>query len=266
MPVYAGIDCGGSCTKLCLLREDREPEYILLGSGDDPRRFLPQEELTLALTGIRAEEWDWSAFPHRRLTEYEATALGARRLSGRENILVVNCGTGTTFLHAQPDMTVHLGGSGIGGGMLPGLAQALIGSADTGELQRLAEGGSLSAIDLNISDFSNTDRLALGAEVTVANFGKLGPQSRPEDKALGLLNALYQTVGIMAVFAARSCGAAEIVVTGGSAVLSRAQELLDKVGDLCGFDFFIPEKAAFCTALGAAVIARNETKGDGHGK
>lgn len=256
MSVSVGIDCGGSSTKLCLLNEDLPPQFIKFPPGGDPRSVLPPRA-ALGLTGVRVRDADWADLPYRRLVEYKATACGARKLSGLDHILVVNCGTGTTFLCADADKTDHLGGSGIGGGMLPGLGLRLLGTADTDELCRLAEKGDLNRVDLNISDFNNTSLLSLAPDVTVANFGKLNASTRREDIALGLLNALYQTVGIMAAFAARSCGVSDIVVTGGAAI-GLAQRLLDKVGELCGVRFLIPENAVFATALGAAELTAKE--------
>lgn len=266
MSVFAGIDCGGSCTKICLLRPHEPPELIKLPRKADPRAVLPGEGLRVAITGVRADETNWKGFAGQRLTEYEATARGARKLSGLKNALVVNCGTGTTFLHAAPGHTEHLGGSGIGGGMLPGLGLRLLGTADVSEISHLAAGGDLSRVDLNISDFSNTSQLALGADVTVSNFGKLGADTSTEDIALALLNTLFQTVGVMAAFAARGCGLKDIVVTGGAAGIDQAKPQLDKVGELCHVRFHLPEKAVFATALGAALLLKEqETEVATHG-
>lgn len=261
MSVFAGIDCGGSCTKISLLRTGEATQHFKLPFQADPRAVLPGQGQYVAITGVRANETNWSGFDAQRLTEYEATALGARALSGLEEALVVNCGTGTTFLHAAPGRTEHLGGSGIGGGMLPGLGLRLLGTGDIAEISRLASRGDLSGVDLTISDFSNTSQLSLGADVTVSNFGKLTADTAPEDTALALLNALFQTVGIMAALAARSCGTADIVVTGGTAGIPQAKHLLDKVGELCRVRFHLPEKGVFATSYGAALLQKQQHPG-----
>ena len=256
MSVHAGIDCGGSCTKICLLRPEAPPEFIRLPWEADPRAVLPGEGLMVAVTGVRADEINWKGFSALRPTEYEATALGARTLSGLTEALVVNCGTGTTFLHAAADKTTHLGGSGIGGGMLPGLGLRLLGTDSIPDISELAARGDLRRVDRNIADFSNTAQLGLDGEVTVSNFGKLSADTAPEDIALGLLNALYQTIGVMAAFAAKGCGLEQIVVTGGAAEIPLARPLLDKVGKLCHVSFHLPPNAAFATALGAAWLMK----------
>ncbi len=263
MSVYAGIDCGGSCTKICLLHPDAPPEFIRLSRDADPRAMLPGKGMVVAVTGVRANETNWTGFAGQRIVEYEATARGALRLAGLTEALVVNCGTGTTFLHAAPDKTLHLGGSGIGGGMLPGLGLRLLGTDSIPRISELAAGGDLRRVDWNISDFSNTAQLDLNADVTVSNFGKLTAETSPEDTALALLNALYQTIGIMAAFAARSCGLDQIVVTGGAAEIPQAQPLLDKVGELCHVQFHIPPNASFATALGAARMAESQRRTEG---
>ena len=64
---------------------------------------------------------------------------------------------------------------------------------------------------------------------------------------------VFQTIGMMAVFAARSVGASDIVLTGNLAAVPQAPELFSALQKLTGFRFTVPEHAEFATALGAAL-------------
>ena len=59
-------------------------------------------------------------------------------------------------------------------------------------------------------------------------------------------------------FACKNTDIKEIVVTGTVATLPQAQKYLDGVGMLHGIKFTIPEKAAFATAIGAALLYFSE--------
>jgi type II pantothenate kinase len=50
----------------------------------------------------------------------------------------VSVGTGTSFTRITPVRAWHVGGTGLGGGMLMGLSSRLCGTDDMEELQRLA--------------------------------------------------------------------------------------------------------------------------------
>ena len=100
-------------------------------------------------------------------------------------------------------MIEHLGGTGIGGGTLVGLSNAVLNVRDIKNLVKLAQKGDLRRVDLAIGDITTNAVSNLPFDATASNFGKLSELATPEDIALGLLNLVYQTVGMLAASASR---------------------------------------------------------------
>lgn len=74
-----------------------------------------------------------------------------------------------------------------------------------------------------------------------------------EDIALGLLNMVFQTIGMLSVFALRNDTVKDVVLTGSLANMSIAPEVMGFVEEISDVKFFIPENATFATAIGAAL-------------
>ena len=86
-----------------------------------------------------------------------------------------------------------------------------------------------------------------------ANFGKLSDLANRHDIALGIVNMVSETIGMMAVFAARSFGLKNIVLTGNLATIAPANKIFENLSSTFGVNFIIPENAQFATAIGAAL-------------
>ena len=223
-------------------------------------RLLYEQDLTLAdvreivLTGVGATAvaGDVYGIPTHRVVEFEAIGRGGLVLSGLSRALVVSMGTGTAFVRASLDGSTHLGGSGVGGGTLLGLSKLLLDTDDADAVLALAQTGDLSAVDLSIREISPSGIPSLPPETTAANFGNLKSTAGKPDVALGLINTVFQTAGVMAAFA--SGKELPIVVTGTLATFPCAAPILDGVGALHGICFHIPDNAAFATAIGAASL------------
>src|SRR5699024_918888 len=139
--------------------------------------------------------------PTSIVDEFYCTGRGGLYLSDLEEGIIVSMGTGTAFVYATPDKIEHLGGTGIGGGTLVGLSNAVLNVRDIKNLVKLAQKGDLRRVDLAIGDITTNAVSNLPFDATASNFGKLSELATPEDIALGLLNLVYQTVGMLAVFA-----------------------------------------------------------------
>lgn len=61
-----------------------------------------------------------------KMEEFQAIGYGGLKLSGLTDALVVSMGTGTAYVRAGKDGMKHIGGSGVGGGTLMGLASRLV--------------------------------------------------------------------------------------------------------------------------------------------
>jgi type II pantothenate kinase len=269
MKVILGVDIGGSTTKIVAFEEKQRVLDCLQVRAVDQitslygaiGHILYKCHLTLrdveafVLTGVGATmvKGDIYGIHTYRVKEFEAIGRGALELTGLKETLVVSVGTGTAFVMASEKECRHIGGSGVGGGTLTGLASRLLGETHIDAIVAAAEKGSLRQVDLAICDISNEEIPSLPPHVTAANFGKVESTATKEDFALGLLNMVFETVGSLAAFACKNTEIREIVVTGSVAALPMAQKYLDGVGMLHNVRFIIPEQAIFATAIGAAL-------------
>ena len=260
MGVILGIDAGGSTTKIIGLRPDGSVISMLRVRADDQvtslygalGNYLEQNHFRLddiarvVLTGVGASFVEGNLFtlPTFRVDEFSACGTGALALSEQQAGLVVSMGTGTAFLWADGSGEIkHLCGSGIGGGTLGGLCRKLVGMERFGQIQRLAEQGDVSRVDLTIRDITVNPAATLDPTLTAANYGKLAEDASAADLAAGAVNLVLQAIGTMTVLAARSCGTNTVVLTGSVTTLSQAEANFQNFHRLYGLDYIIPEKA-----------------------
>ena len=166
-------------------------------------------------------------------------------------------GTGTALIHAKKTengtVTEYLGGTGVGGGTLLGLAKKMIGIDNIDHLEQLAADGDLTNVDLRIRDMSSDHSLQINDELTASNFGKLSDIATPNDVALGISNMVAETIAMLAVFAARSFNIKQVVLTGNLTVLRSITNAFKGLEDLFDVEFIIPDNSQFATVIGAAL-------------
>jgi type II pantothenate kinase len=170
-----------------------------------------------------------------------------------DNIIITNIGTGTVIIEACRDSIVHFGGSGVGGGTIYGLAKHLLPTAEFSGIMELAENGNLSQVDLLMEDIMVKDMSFLGKETTAANFGKMLDTAASGDIALGILNMVYQVIGMLSVFAARAKNKDKVIITGKGSGNSIGKKILAGITAMYGIQFIYPENAEYTTALGAGL-------------
>ena len=270
MSIILGVDVGGSTTKIVAF--DQKPIGMLqVRAGDQLTslygaigNLLHQHNLSLeqvekiVLTGVGASliEEDIYGIPTCNVDEFAAIGKGGLLLADEEDALVVSMGTGTAFVYAKGDQIEHIGGSGVGGGTLIGLSSKLLGESDFEAIIALSKEGDLSHVDLSVQDISNAEISTLPKNVTASNFGRIKTTATKGDLALGLINMIFQTAGVMAAFTAKARGFQKVIVTGSVTALPQAKEIFDGVGALHGIPFTIPPQATFATALGAAALQK----------
>lgn len=270
LKVILGVDIGGSTTKIVALAENKNiVDTLQVKAGDQKTslygavgHILYKNSLTIenvskiVLTGVGAEavEGDVCGVKTHRVKEFQAIGRGGKMLSGKDNILVMSMGTGTAFVRSEGDSIRHIGGSGVGGGTLLGLSAKMLDTTDIDFIVSLAEKGDLKNVDLLIGDISTAEIPSLPSDATAANFGRLRAAATKEDLAKGLMNTVFQTAGMLAVFACLDTDIRDVVVTGTLASFPQAKEILPAVGALHNINFIIPENAIFATAIGAALL------------
>ena len=147
-------------------------------------------------------------------------------------------------------------GTCMGGGSLLGLSNLLLNVRNFDVLRELAETGNLANVDLTVGDISKGDIATLPPHTTASNFGKISDVASKNDIALAIFNLVFQTIGVMAVFAAKGQNRNEAVLIGNLTTLPYCSTVMKGLEELHGFKFVIPEHAEYGTAIGAALATR----------
>ena len=253
-----GVDIGASTTKLALVKGGRCIKALRVPDGQKLEEALAEFGTAgvrrVALTGVGASfiTQDIGGIATVHVDEFLALSRGATKLAKNNNCLVVSVGTGTSFTRATPIRSWHVGGSGMGGATLKGLAESLCGIADMNELQTLAAQGDLGKVDLQLQDVSQGSLSNLLPTSTVANMAKASGDKA--DLAAGLCNLIFQNIGIMAAFAVAKHLTRTVVLVGTITDWPIAAGSLGDVAALHKVHFITPNHAPFATAIGAAMV------------
>ncbi len=273
--IVIGIDVGGSTTKIvgfeCVGGECRliQPQFVkandpitstygAFGKFTDENRISISDISKVMITGVGSSyvKRDLYGLDCRRVEEFASIGIGGLYLSGLDEALVVSLGTGTAMVHAKRggDMR-YLGGTGVGGGTLMGLSKLMLKADTMAHIEEYAESGELKNIDLTIKDLTAKNaKSALLEDMTAANFGNVSDIASKSDLAAGIMNLVFETVGMVSIFAARSCGVKNIVLTGNLTRLKKCKEKFAEFNLMgYGVNFVIPELAQFSTVIGTAL-------------
>ncbi len=271
MSIIVGIDVGGSTTKIVGFDGDKLLAPGLVKATDPIAsvyggfgKFTNDNKISLSdidkvmVTGVGSAFLGDNIYGIEtvHVNEFAANGKGGLYLSGINEAVIVSMGTGTAYVYAngKTNEYVHLGGTGVGGGTLVGLAAKLIGVHSVQNVANLALGGNLENIDLRISDITENDiSPTLKNNTTASNFGKISDLASREDIALGLLNMVYETIAMMAILSARTKGISDIILIGNLAVLPQSKEIFDKLKNMFNVNIIIPDNAAYGTVIGAAL-------------
>lgn len=281
MSVIIGIDVGGSTTKIVGIGnvEDKptliEPQFV---RANDPLtatygafgKFTDENAIEIPsisrvmMTGVGASfvKRDLYGLPSERVDEFHSIGLGGIYLSQLDEALVVSMGTGTAMVHAKKSGEMkYLGGTGVGGGTLMGLSKIMLSVETIEHIVEYADGGDLANIDLRIKDLAAPGAAsALSADLTASNFGNVSDIASKGDIAKGILNMVYETIGMTAIFAARSCGVKNVVLTGNLTANEYCTVKFDEFNHLgYGVNFIIPKLARYATVIGTALSGLDKT-------
>lgn len=277
MGIVIGIDVGGSTTKIVGFKDEGGKRTLItpqLVKANDPLtstygafgKFTDENNIKISdidkvlMTGVGSSyvKRDLYGIECVRVPEFDCIGRGGIYLSGFENALVVSMGTGTAIVHAKSTGEMkYLGGTGVGGGTLLGLSRLLVGAEDIGHISEFVEQGDLANVDLRIKDMTASGTApVINADMTAANFGNVSDVATKADIAKGISNLVYETVGMVSVFASRSVGVTDIVLTGNLTRLDSCLQKFEEFNRLgYGVRFVIPEFSEFSTAIGCAISA-----------
>ncbi len=277
MQTVIGIDVGGTTTKIVGFNKTEqgisliEPQFV---RATDPvtsaygafGKFTLQNGIGLdkidcvMMTGAGSASIDKPIYSVKcnAVSEFSCIGHGGLYLSKLDEAVVISMGTGTALVYAKRNgndiETKYLGGTGVGGGTLVGLTRKILGVDNIEHIEQLCEGGNLDNIDLRIKDISGKGKYnGVNDELTAANFGKLSDIASKSDIALGIANMVAETVGMIALFAARNYNVKNIVLTGNLTAVKPIKERLLALNQNFEVNYLIPENANFATVIGAAL-------------
>ena len=277
MRTVIGIDVGGSTTKIVGIKTDDSGKEKLIApifvTAADALtsvygafgKFTVENALELSeidsvlMTGVGSSFINKPIYGLNctKVSEFASVGLGGLYLSGLDEAIVVSMGTGTAIIKAKKNKdgasVKYLGGTGVGGGTLVGLSKRMIGVDNVEHIEQLALEGDLCNVDLRIKDISADNNFQINEDITASNFGKLSDLATPADIALGISNMVAETIAMLSVFAARSYGIKNVVLTGNLTALKSITRTFEGLEEKFGVRFIIPEDAQFATVIGAAL-------------
>ena len=278
MGVVIGIDVGGSTTKIVGFRVSENGGKKLippqLVTANDPitstygafGKFTEENGIEMSeiskimMTGVGSSfvKKDIFGLPCERVPEFNSIGRGALYLSGLDEALAVSLVTGTALVHAKRGEKMnYLGGTGVGGGTLVGLSKLLLHAESMEHIIEYAECGDLDNVDLKIKHMTENGTLSiLSSELTASNFGNVSDLATKEDLALGIMNMVFETVGMVSIFAAHQVRCENIILTGNLTQIGFCEKKFaefNTMKDNYGVNFIIPENSQFGTVIGTAL-------------
>lgn len=264
-----GIDIGSTTTKIVGMDKQKTLKGTLKVTANDPitsatgalGKYLIENGISISevehiyITGAGASHITANLFDIKttKVNEIEAIGKGGLYLTNKDKVLITNIGTGTAIVEANQEKIIHVGGTGVGGGTIIGLASQMINVSGFQNIEEFAQNGNIHNVDLMISDISAEDIGFIKKDMTASNFAKITEFVEKEDIALGILNMVFQVVGMMSIFAAQSRDISSVTITGSVAKSNIALKTFKSISDIYGIGFLFPENGEFATAIGAAL-------------
>ena len=261
-----GIDIGTSTTKVVeydkskiinkIISEDKKYEELI-------NNFIFKNNISniskFVVTGINARKIDLSKYNilTTYVKEFTAIAEGGLNLSKKGKAIIASVGTGTALIRAEGNKIKHLGGTGVGAGTLKNLCKKFAGIKSFDEIIELSKEGSLDNIDLRIADLTDEDIKTLPPELTLSNFGKFKENATKADIVTGIVNMVFEVIGMMTAFASLNDEIKDVVIIGNIAAIPVVKDSLTKIEKTHSVRFFIPEDPQFAVAIGAIKSCEN---------
>lgn len=268
--MIVGIDIGGSTTDAVLLNGE-EVVVVTIETGDPLAAAAGALGKLLSTAGgnlsdiraiaasgggARCLQDQLFGVPVVSVPEITAIGVGGSTLAEKKEALVVSLGTGTALVSVRHENIEHVGGTGVGGGTLLGLARHLLGVSRLDTLEQLALHGDLSRVDLTVGDIAGGPVGIVPATATASNFGKVRSDPTQADKALALVNMVAEVTFTLSLMAARARQHHEIVLTGKLTRVKSLRERFEAMRPRRGESVVVPPYAEYATAIGAATAVK----------
>lgn len=270
MGIRIGIDAGTSVTKLVAVRDrelidrlrvDSEPSdsdiYALYESFMTKNNLKDEDIDKINLTGVGATGFDKEIGGKKPsyIHEFDANVKGAEYVAGGCNDFLLICmGTGTSYIHVKDNEATHVGGLGMGGGTVRGLAKYIVGTTDVKALSELSDSGNLSNINLTMADVSKANFIGLAAELTASNFAKTEVDASNADLVRGIYSLVIENIIQTGCMIANQMNIKSIVLIGGLCNSKETDDRLKLFKTMYpDIDFVLAKNGSYITAIGTAV-------------
>jgi len=223
-----------------LILEKMEPEEAL-------EKFIIGKNINLekiekiVVTGVGANNMKDKFLNKLIIKVPEFIATGS--IGEEEKFIVASMGTGTAFIKNEKREITHLGGTGVGGGTLINLCKKINPDISFETIRNSELTGNLENVDLTIQDITDEEIKTLPKDTTAVNFGKLNDKATKQDVVLGIMNMIFETIGVMAALAAKGTNITNIIAIGQVVNIPYARKVLDKIEKLHNVKFIIPKNA-----------------------
>ena len=255
---YIGIDIGTSNIKVIEVDEKLNIKNKSILEKYIPQKalqkFIKENNINLeniekfVVTGVEANCLEDSFLNKQVVKIPEFVATG--NFGEKENFVVASIGTGTAFIKNEKGVITHLGGTGVGGGTLINLCKKINPKINFEDIRNIELTASLENVDLTIQDVTTEEIKTLPKDTTAVNFGKLNEKATNEDIILGIMNMIFETIGVMAALAAKGSNITNIIAIGQVVNIPYARKVFDKIEKLHNVKFIISQNAEFGTAIG----------------
>ena len=255
-----GIDIGSSTIKIIEYKNEKILNKGIFEGKDYEKiidEFLTNNNINeidkIVLTGINAKKVDVSKYsvPVEIVEEFNAVGTGGLYLSKKNKAIIASIGTGTALIKADGKEFRHLGGTGVGAGTLTSLCKKFANTKSFEEIIELSNQGELGNIDLRIADLTDENIETLPPELTLANFGKLSEKASKSDIVIGLVNMVFEVIGMMTAFASLNDDIKDIVLIGNIVSIPVVKDVLKKIEKTHNVKFTVPEEPQFAVVIGA---------------
>ncbi|NHV98260.1 MAG: pantothenate kinase [Thaumarchaeota archaeon] len=276
MRIAVGIDIGGSTTKAVALKGKEVLGVSEMPSSDPLATSIGllgklivmmgcslKDVGVLAIAGGRSSQLPDSILGLKvvKVNEIIAAGTGGIVLTGLNEALVVSMGTGTALIEVRENgkRIRHVGGTGVGGGTLLGLARKMLGISSVSILVEMAEKGDSRKVDLTVGDIVGNGIGILSPEMTASNLGRVGDTSSPEDLAAGIANLVGEVVASVTFLAASKLQLEDkVILVGRVAKLPPVLKSIQKALSSFGVQPIVPKLPEYAVAVGAGYRVSTE--------
>ncbi|WP_164667317.1 type II pantothenate kinase [Virgibacillus doumboii] len=261
-----GIDAGGTLIKVAS-QENGAINYQSFPSRDIDEVCTwftnsfdnPAVCITGGKSKVLAEKLN---IPAKTVIEFDATTKGIQFLADQQkhdlgdSFLFVNVGTGTSIHHVNGGKQERVGGSGVGGGTLLGLAYLSTGIRNFEEIVQHAGNGDRENVDLKVKDIFEGTLPPISGDLTASNFGKTEAmlENSPEkaDILASIIGLIGEVIVTISIQMAEQYNTEKIVYIGSSFRSNPLlQKLIEEYTRMIGKTPVFLQKGEYSGAVGA---------------